>query len=201
MRERGLVPDFPPEALAELEAVAREPREADDSIRDLRRLAWASIDNDESRDLDQLSVAKEEQGAVTILVAIADVDTRVRQGGAIDARARTNTTSVYTAAETFHMLPPQVSTDLTSLNAGEDRLAVVVEFTVDADGGVSRTGICRALVHNQAKLTYDGVAAWLGGGPVPPALAAVPGPLRTSGCSAAPRSRCAGAAIGSARSR
>ena len=131
MVEHGLLPDFSPAALAETEASAKAAAEAGPSIRDLRGLLWASIDNDDSRDLDQLTVAQPmADGVVKILVAVADVDTTVKEGSAIDAHARTNTTSVYTAAEVFPMLPEKLSTDLTSLGEGQERLAIVIEMVV-----------------------------------------------------------------------
>src|SRR6185369_15286846 len=171
MQERGLEPDFPPAAMAELGAISGAARDA--SLRDLTALPWCSIDNDDSRDLDQLSVAgRSATGAITILVAVADVDALVKPGSAIDAHARTNTTSVYTAAGIFPMLPEQLSTGLTSLNEGEDRLAIVTEMTLDADGAVTGSEIYRATVRNQAKLAYNALAAWLDGGTMPPHLQA-----------------------------
>jgi len=177
MLSRGLLPDFSPAALTETGAIARAAADASAAVRDLRDLAWASIDNDDSRDLDQLSVAEPLAGeAVKILVAVADVDACVRAGSAIDAHARTNTTSVYTAAQIFPMLPERLSTDLTSLGEGQERLAIVVEMTVGGDGAVTRSDVYRAVVVNHAKLAYDSVAAWLDGtAPAPPRVAAVPG--------------------------
>jgi exoribonuclease-2 len=177
MIERGLQPDFSPAARAELQSIAGARTETGPSIRDLRSLAWCSIDNDESRDLDQLSVAEPlSGGAVKIFVAIADVDALVSKGSAIDCHARTNTTSVYTAAQIFPMLPEKLSTDLTSLGQDVDRMAIVIEMTVSAEGEVTDSNLYRALVHNRAKLAYHGVAAWLEGtGPAPARLAAVPG--------------------------
>src|SRR6185503_4834400 len=138
---------------------------------------WTSIDNDESRDLDQLSVAESLGGGRTrVLVAIADVDALVPTGSASDDHARTNTTSVYTPAEVFPMLPERFSTDLTSLHEGQERLAMVVEMTVDAEGAALGSGIYRAQVLNKARLTYDAVGAWLlNEGPLPPHAAAVAG--------------------------
>jgi VacB/RNase II family 3'-5' exoribonuclease len=177
MMQRGLLPDFSPEALAEANALSGPVSDQDPSIRDLRGLLWASIDNDDSRDLDQLSVAEPQPGgAVKILVAIADVDAAVKSGSAIDGHARTNTTSVYTVAEVFPMLPERLSTDLTSLGEGQERLAIVMEMTVAADGRVAGSDVYRAAVRNHAKLAYDSVAAWLDGmAPAPAPLAAVPG--------------------------
>jgi len=177
MIERGLLPDFSAAALAETAAITGAPGRVDPSIRDLRNLLWASIDNDDSRDLDQLSVAQPiAGGAVKILVAVADVDAVVERDSAIDGHARTNTTSVYTAAEIFPMLPEKLSTDLTSLGEGRERLSIVIEMTVAGDGTVTESEVYRALVVNHAKLAYDSVAAWLGGSePPPPRLAAVPG--------------------------
>jgi VacB/RNase II family 3'-5' exoribonuclease len=176
MLERGLLPDFSAEALAELAAIVAPAVIDDDSIRDLRDLLWASIDNDDSLDLDQLTVAQVLPGdTVKIWVAVADVDALVKNGSAIDDHARHNTTSIYTAARIFPMLPDKLSTDLTSLNLNEDRLAIVIEMIVSADGSVKDSDIYRAHVHNHAKLAYNSVAAWLEGGAMPEALAAVSG--------------------------
>src|SRR5678816_2980439 len=143
----------------------------------MRNLLWSSIDNDDSRDLDQLTVAEAiSPDKVKILVAIADVDSSIKKGSAIDEHARHNTTSVYTAAEIFPMLPERVSTDLTSLNFNQDRLSIVVEITVGIDGSLQESHIYRAWVRNQAKLAYNSVAAWLeNNGTIPPAILAVEG--------------------------
>ncbi len=172
----GLEPAFPPAALDEI-AELRGPAVADAAIGDLRRLPWFSIDNDDSRDLDQLTAAEPlADGAVRLRVAIADVDALVAPGSAVDGHAGRNTTSVYTAARIFPMLPERLSTDLTSLAEGEDRVAVVTEIDVDGGGEVLRSALSRALVHNHAKLAYDSVAAWLeGSAPLPAAAARVPG--------------------------
>jgi len=176
MIERGLEPEFSPAARAEAQALTGQADGGDRTIRDARDLLWCSIDNDDSRDLDQLTVAVDAGGASRVLVAVADVDAGVPQGSALDTHASTNTTSVYTAAEVFPMLPERLSTDLTSLNAAENRLALVVDMTVDADGAVAAGEIYRARVRNRAKLAYNAVAAWLEGhGPLPPAAAAVKG--------------------------
>jgi VacB/RNase II family 3'-5' exoribonuclease len=179
MLERGLLPTFSDAASAELQRI-QAPAVTDDTsstIRDLTGLLWASIDNDDSRDLDQLTVAETLPGdAVKILVAVADVDVLVKDGSAIDAHARHNTTSVYTAAGVFPMLPEKLSTDLTSLNPDQDRLAVVVEMAVGADGAVQSSDIYQARVRNRAQLAYKSVAAWLdGSGAIPKVLAAVGG--------------------------
>jgi len=177
MFERGLQPDFSAAARAETVAITTAATAADPGIRDLRSLLWASIDNDDSRDLDQLSVAVPSAGgAVKILVAVADVDATVHAGSAIDEHARTNTTSVYTAAGVFPMLPEKLSTDLTSLAEGQERLAIVIDISGSADGTVEASDIYRAHVVNHAKLAYNSVAAWLdGAATAPPRLAAVAG--------------------------
>jgi exoribonuclease-2 len=177
MLERGLAPDLSPAALVELAAIRGPAVKAAAAARDLRNLLWCSIDNDDSRDLDQLSVAEAlPDGAVKLLVAIADVDALLRQGSALDAHAQENTTSVYTAARIFPMLPEKLSTDFTSLGFGVDRLAMVVEMVFSQDGALQKSDIYRAVVKNRAKLAYNSVAAWLEGtGPVPPAIPAVPG--------------------------
>jgi VacB/RNase II family 3'-5' exoribonuclease len=170
MIDRGLLPDFSPEALAELDILQQQAAQNDgqlksaDGIRDLRHLLWASIDNDDSRDLDQLTVAEAmPDGKVKILVAVSDVDSLVKKDSAIDDHASYNTTSVYTAAKIFPMLPEQLSTNLTSLNPNVDRLAMVVEMVVDPDGKVQDSAIYQAIVHNQSQLAYNSVASWLDG--------------------------------------
>jgi exoribonuclease-2 len=180
MLERGLLATFSDAVTTEVQRIQAAGDQADDDgpgIRDLTGLLWASIDNDDSRDLDQLTVADVRPGeTVKILVAVADVDAFVKDDSAIDAHARHNTTSVYTAAMIFPMLPPQLSTDLTSLNPGEDRLSLVVEMVIDAAGALQTSDIYRARVRNHAQLAYDGIAAWLEQrGPLPAAAARVPG--------------------------
>jgi exoribonuclease-2 len=177
MIARGLAPDFTPAALAELDAIRAPAAAGDATVRDLRQLLWCSIDNDDSRDLDQLSVAEARpEGATKILVAIAEVAAVVKVGSALDGHARQNTTSVYTAAQIFPMLPEKLSTDLTSLNFAADRLAVVIEMVFAADGSLASSDIYQATVRNRAKLAYNSVAAWLdGGAPMPPAVGAVAG--------------------------
>ena len=191
MLERGLLPTFSAAALAELEAISSaaaasaEPGGDMSTLRDLTGLLWASIDNDDSRDLDQLTVAEALPGdVVKILVAVADVDALVKDGSAIDAHARHNTTSVYTAAKIFPMLPEEA---LHGSHVPESStwsaLAVIVEMVVGADGAVKGQDIYRARVRNRAKLAYNSVAAWLSGtGDTPPALAAVNGLAETSNC-------------------
>jgi VacB/RNase II family 3'-5' exoribonuclease len=162
MLERGLLPDFSTEALAELGRLQQPMLKIGGQVRDMRNLLWASIDNDDSRDLDQLTVAQAMPAdKVRVFVAIADVDSSIKNGSAIDEHARHNTTSVYTAAEIFPMLPEMVSTDITSLNFNEDRLSIVVEMLVDPNGSVQESNIYKAWVRNHAKLAYNSVAAWL----------------------------------------
>ena len=177
MLERGLVPDFPIQALAELDGIHGPATRTEASTRDLRNLLWCSIDNDDSRDLDQLTVAEAmPAGAAKILVAIADVDAVVKKQSALDDHARQNTTSVYTAAEIFPMLPEKLSTDLTSLNYESDRLAVVIEMVFAADGSLQGSDLYGATVRNRAKLAYNSVAGWLeGSGPMPQGIGTVGG--------------------------
>jgi len=176
MVEHGLEPDFPPAALAEAGALSDGAGAGDGDEQDLRMLPWCSIDNDDSRDLDQLTVAADPIGAcTTIRVAVADVSATVARGSALDRHARANTTSVYTPPRIFPMLPERLSTDLTSLNPNVDRRAVVVEIAVGDDGLCGESKVYRALVHNHAKLAYHAVGAWLeGNGPMPAAVAALP---------------------------
>ena len=176
MLDHGLLPDFDAATEQQVAAMNGVKQASVAQPADLRSLAWCSIDNDDSRDLDQLTVAEElPDGGVRVLVAVADVNSRVTKGSPVDAHARHNTTSVYTGCCIYPMLPERLSTDLTSLNPDGDRLAVVVEMVV-RDGAVERSNVQRALVRNQAKLAYNSVAAWLDGeGPLPPAAAAVRG--------------------------
>lgn len=176
MISRGLQPDFSPEALSELDRLLPE-KPVSGQVRDQRSLLWCSIDNHESRDLDQLTVAEVlPDGLFRLLVAIADVDSWVRKGSAIDEHARQNTTSVYTSAEIFPMLPEKLSTDLSSLNYHKERLALVVDMAVSAEGELVKSDVYRSLVRSRAKLDYMTVGAWIeGDGPVPEEIQAVEG--------------------------
>ena len=177
MVDRGLAAEFSTRAIDQLAGLEKLSKEVASDIRDLRQLLWCSIDNEESRDLDQLTVCEILQnGAIKVLVAIADVDTLVKKASPIDDHAQKNTTSVYTAARIFPMLPELLSTDLTSLNPHVDRLSMVTELVFDADATISSSTIYRARVHNQCKLAYDDVAAWLDGkGDIPAGVRAIPG--------------------------
>jgi VacB/RNase II family 3'-5' exoribonuclease len=175
MIERGFEPEYSPAAAAQVQQLSADSLAKADR-RDLRHLLWCSIDNDDSRDLDQLSVAEVRGGDTAILVAIADVDAMVPCDSPVDRHAQTNTTSVYTPAEIFPMLPERLSTDLTSLAEGQERAAVVVDMTVTADGGIRASDVYLATVRNRAKLAYPSVGAWLEGQAPPPAtLQAVDG--------------------------
>lgn len=177
MLEANFEIDVSADARAEIAAMAdqRTP-DADADVRDLRGLFWCSIDNPESRDLDQVAFAEHlPDGAVRVLVGIADVDAWAPQGSALDRFAATNTTSVYTGVAVFPMLPERLSTDLSSLNLGEDRLAIVTELVVTAGGAVRSTEVFRARVRNRARLNYEAVGAWLEGGAPPPEIADEPG--------------------------
>ncbi|HXN47587.1 MAG TPA: RNB domain-containing ribonuclease [Bryobacteraceae bacterium] len=164
MIAEGFDPDFPPEVERQVAALAaRAAPVLDGGLRDLRQLPWSSIDNDSSRDLDQIEAAARVDGGIRVLVGIADVNADVEAGSPIDVHAAAQTTSVYTGVRTFPMLPEQLSTDLTSLSEGADRRAVVVEFVVSAQGEISAPAIYRALVRNKAQLTYNAVGPWLEG--------------------------------------
>jgi VacB/RNase II family 3'-5' exoribonuclease len=177
MINRGLFPDFSPEALNELDRINAPATRTEEPTRDLRNLPWCSIDNDDSLDLDQLTVAEAvSKNSVKIMVAVADVDAIVKKGSAIDDHAQHNTTSVYTAAQTFPMLPEKLSTNYTSLNDGTDRIAIVIEMVIAEDGSLQTSEIYGAMVHNKAKLAYNSVAAWLEGqGPMPKGIDVVEG--------------------------
>jgi exoribonuclease II len=164
MIERGLEPDFPPEAIGQLGEISGAAPASDGASRDLRDRPWFSLDNDDSLDLDQITFAEPlSQGGARVLVAIADVDGLVLKGTPLDGHAETNTTSVYTAGGIFPMLPERLSTDLTSLGQGAERNAVVFEYEVSSDGKVAKEAIYPARVRNAAKLAYNAVADWLTG--------------------------------------
>ncbi|MBM3463014.1 MAG: RNB domain-containing ribonuclease [Armatimonadetes bacterium] len=176
MAEKGFRTEFGAEETAQLSKI-RKPADAPPGTKDMREMIWCSIDNDDSRDLDQLQVvAQLPNGDVKVYVAIADVDSLVPKDSAIDKSAALNTTSIYTADKIFPMLPEKLSTDLTSLNPDEDRLAMVTEYVVGADGIVKEYDIYPGLVHNHAKLAYNSVAAWLDGkGEMPAPIGKVAG--------------------------
>jgi len=174
MRDHGFEPDF--SAAAQAQADAGQVHGGGSALRDLRDLPWSSIDNDDSRDLDQIEVCIAERGRTRLLVGIADVDVVVTKDSPVDAHAKTNTTSVYTPAVIFPMLPPALSTDRTSLNQDQDRHAIVIDMVVGEEGTVTGAEIYRAMVRNKAQLAYPAVAAWLdGSGSAPGALTHVRG--------------------------
>ncbi|HWT66362.1 MAG TPA: RNB domain-containing ribonuclease [Terracidiphilus sp.] len=175
MLEHGFQPDFPDGTDAQLASIQVHPAPPDaPGAQDLRSLLWSSIDNDTSKDLDQIEWAEQlPDGRIRVLVGVADVDARVSEGTVIDGHARSETTSVYTGVKVFPMLPAQLSEGITSLNENEDRVAMVVEYTVDASGAVADGKAYRALVRNRAQLAYNSVGAWLEGrGPAPEKVAA-----------------------------
>ncbi len=173
MIERELLPDFSPQVLQQLTQFDSSQSLLQEKPHiDLRHLPWCSIDNDDSKDLDQLTVVQSwTKNFVQILVAVADVDAFVKKGSPIDDHARLNTTSVYTAAQIFSMLPPKLSNDLTSLNCDQDRFALVIEMNINQEGKIQDSKIYSAIVRNHAKLAYKSVAAWLEGSePAPEAI-------------------------------
>jgi exoribonuclease-2 len=175
MIEHGFQPDFPAGTDIELAAILAHPQApAAPDAQDLRNLLWSSIDNDTSKDLDQIEWAEQlSDGRIRVLVGVADVDSRVCKGTVIDGHARSETTSVYTGVKVFPMLPAELSEGITSLNENQDRVAVVIEFAVDAAGAVSDGKAYRALVRNRAQLAYPSVGAWLEAtGPAPAKIAA-----------------------------
>ncbi|HZG53600.1 MAG TPA: RNB domain-containing ribonuclease [Pyrinomonadaceae bacterium] len=179
MTRSGLATDFPAEVLREALSLSRAGGEKniDASVRDMRDVPWSSIDNPESRDLDQVEyVERLPDGRLRLLIGIADVDSFVPKGSVIDRHAFVNTVSVYTPAIIFPMLPEPLSTDKTSLLEGEDRLAVVIELIITGGGDVSSKDVYRAAVRNHAKLTYGEVGEWLEGrSSVPDAVANIAG--------------------------
>ena len=177
MFSRGLLPEFSQAVKRQVHALKGPALESGDDIRDLTPLLWCSIDNDDSRDLDQLTCIEPlNQGQMRVLVAIADVDALVKKGSPIDQHARANTTSVYTSAVVFPMLPERLCTDLTSLNPNEDRMALVNDMVFSEDGILITDSVYRARVRNKAQLAYDAVSAWIDGkGELPEAARRIQG--------------------------
>ena len=178
MLEAGFHPDFPAEVLREAQTSKQNgARSGGDGIRDLRSLLWSSIDNDTSRDLDQVEYVETlPDGGTRLRVGIADVDSAVPHGSATDRQAATETTSVYTGVATFPMLPGEFSTDLSSLLDAQDRLAIVIELCLTPASEVASHDAYPAWLRNHAKLAYSSTGAWLEArGPIPPAAANVPG--------------------------
>jgi exoribonuclease-2 len=169
MIDHGFEPDFPPEAERQLETIHTQP---DGSLRDLSSLLWSSIDNDDSRDLDQIEWAERVPGGIRVLIGVADVDSAVAKATPIDRYAAQEAATVYAGVRTFPMLPEQLSTDLTSLAENQDRAALVIEMVVAADGSTGSPNVYGAKVRNRAQLTYNAVGGWLEGRGAPPAKVA-----------------------------
>jgi exoribonuclease-2 len=175
MTEHGFQPDFPAGTDTELAAIKAQPDiPAGNGLTDLRNLLWSSIDNDTSKDLDQIEWAEQlPDGRIRVLIGVADVDARVSKGTVIDKHAAFETTSVYAGVVVFPMIPKDLSEGITSLNENQDRVAIVVEYSIDANGAASDGKAYRALVRNRAQLAYPSVGAWLEGtGPAPAKVAA-----------------------------
>ena len=184
MLQHGLEPDFSLQAEKQIASIDGASNESGPDILDLTSLLWCSIDNDDSLDLDQLTACEMQADlSVIIYVAVADVDSLVKKGSPIDDHARNNTASVYTSAHVFPMLPLRLSTDLTSLNFDQNRLALVTIMKIDDHGKVISSTVERALVRNKAKLAYDALSAWIEGeSDLPLAASVVSGMEQQLGC-------------------
>jgi VacB/RNase II family 3'-5' exoribonuclease len=178
MQAQGFQPDFPPETQKQLADIKAHPPQLtpSDKVRDLRMHLWSSIDNDTSKDLDQIEVAERlPNGDIKVMIGVADVDSFVEKDSPIDQHAERETTSVYTGVSIFPMLPNELSTGASSLLENSDRPAVVTEFVVNTRGSISSSNVYRAIVRNKAQLTYHAVGAWLEGtAAAPPKVAASP---------------------------
>jgi exoribonuclease-2 len=168
--EAGFEVDLDDAAKAQVAQVSG-PAPIAPGVKDLRGMPWSSIDNKESRDLDQIEVAERlPDGSIRLVVGIADVDVLVPKDSPLDKHALENCTSVYTGVQVFPMLPERLSTDATSLNENGDRLIIAIETVVDANGEVISYDVYRAMARNTAKLSYDEVGAWFGGEAPPKAI-------------------------------
>jgi exoribonuclease-2 len=171
MIQHGFEPDFPRPVQQQLATLkSHAPTVAPNGqIRDLRNLLWSSIDNDTSKDLDQIEVAEQlPNGDIKILVGIADVDAFVLRDTPIDAHAAKETTTVYTGVHNFSMLPEILSTGITSLLENQDAFSLIIEFIVSPDGQVLSSDLYRAIVRNKAQLTYNSIGGWFEGSAAPP---------------------------------
>lgn len=175
MLDHGFEPDFPPEAERQLAGIQAAPAK---DLKDLTSLLWSSIDNDDSRDLDQVEWAERVPAGIRVLVGVADVDSAVPKGTPLDLHAQRETTTVYTGVRTFPMLPEKLSTDLTSLNENQDRAALVIEFVVSKDGVIGAHNVYQAHLRNHAQLAYNAVGAWLEGKAAAPAKVAASADLQ-----------------------
>jgi len=175
MIAKGLQPDYPQAVTDQLKGINAPA--ALPNLEDSRKLLWCSIDNDDSKDLDQLTYAQDEaNGQISLWVAVADVDALVAKDSPIDNHAQVNTTTVYTPSKNFAMLPEKLSTNLTSLNEKQERAAVVVKMLMNPSGDIVDASIHHATVYNYAQLTYNAVGAWLEGkGAIPEKVAAIKG--------------------------
>jgi len=179
MQQYGFEPDFPTPISTQLANLGQLQASPSRDVRDMRNLLWSSIDNDTSRDLDQIEVADcASNGDVKVMVGIADVDAFVAKLTPIDQHAARETTTVYTGIRNFPMLPEQLSTGVTSLLENQDRLSIVIEFVVGPDGNIKSSEVYRALVRNKAQLQYNSVGAWLEGSAAPPPKVAASGELQ-----------------------
>jgi len=163
MLEHGFEPDFPSQVSQQVAELKAHPPEvvACNNVCDLRNLPWSSIDNDTSRDLDQIEVAERlPNGDVKVLIGIADVDAFVPRGSPIDDHAAKETTTVYTGVRNFPMLPEELSTGITSLLESQDRLSIVIEFVTGKNGCVNSSNVYQAVVRNKAQLTYWFELVW-----------------------------------------
>jgi VacB/RNase II family 3'-5' exoribonuclease len=184
VRDHGFQPDYPNQVQQEAAALQAHPPKMNPAAEDLRHLLWSSIDNETSRDLDQIEYADTlPDGRTRVRIGIADVDALVPKGSAIDRYAANETVTLYTGVKNFSMLPEALSTGLTSLLEGVDRACVVTEFVLDAnecatESCVAESRIYSALVRNQAQLAYPSVGAWLDGKAAAPAKVAASSELQ-----------------------
>jgi len=175
MLKEGFYPDIPADVQQQAQEIDETAIISKSTVRDLRNILWSSIDNATSRDLDQIEFVEKEGEDFRVLIGIADVDAFVAKGSALDDYAAQNTTSVYTGVRTFPMLPLELSTEKSSLVEGDDRLAIVIELKVTPDGSVTTGDVFRALVRNQAKLSYESIGKWFDNdGAVPDEVSRLP---------------------------
>jgi len=128
---------------------------------DLRDTPLVTIDGEDARDFDDAVFCSKTPKGWKLLVAIADVSHYVEKCSALDNEAKNRSTSVYFPEQVIPMLPEILSNGLCSINPDEDRLAMVCEMYISADGKVIRSRFFDAVMRSHARLTYNKVSAML----------------------------------------
>ena len=165
IRAHDIPNEWPEEVLSEAGALRDEPSESDKKNRvDLRKLGLVTIDGEDARDFDDAVYCETEGSGFRLWVAIADVSHYVPISSALDEEAFNRGNSVYFPERVVPMFPEVLSNGLCSLKPAVDRLAMVCEMLIDADGKVTDSTFYEAVIHSHARLTYTQVGEVLENG-------------------------------------